>query len=153
MIDIDKELVDMVKEHMPEWHQGAFDDPRTTLLHEDARGWMENNQGAEFDVILSDLPNPHEDGPALQPEVYLVLLEIAGPLLRDVRIGEDRLDGTLRLTGTTIDALVRLNIELVVALVDAVHRAHLDAASVFRVEARLGNDVSHKRWRPGCSRR
>jgi spermidine synthase len=66
MIDIDKELVDMVKEHMPEWHQGAFDDPRTTLLHEDARGWMENNQGAEFDVILSDLPNPHEDGPAVR---------------------------------------------------------------------------------------
>jgi len=66
MIDIDKELVDMVKEHMPEWHQGAFEDPRTTLLHEDARGWMERNKGGDFDVILSDLPNPHEDGPAVR---------------------------------------------------------------------------------------
>lgn len=63
MVDIDKDLVDMVKEHMPEWHQGAFGDARTTLLHEDARGYLEANQGAAFDVILSDLPNPHEDGP------------------------------------------------------------------------------------------
>ncbi len=64
MVDIDKELVDMVKEHMPEWHQGAFDDARTTLLHTDARQWMVDNKHEKFDVILSDLPNPHEDGPA-----------------------------------------------------------------------------------------
>lgn len=63
MVDIDKDLVDMVKEHMPEWHQGAFEDPRTTLLHTDARAWIAAHQGANFDVILSDLPNPHEDGP------------------------------------------------------------------------------------------
>lgn len=63
MIDIDEELIDMVKVHMPEWHQGAFEDPRTTLLHEDARGYFERNKGAGFDVILSDLPNPHEEGP------------------------------------------------------------------------------------------
>jgi spermidine synthase len=64
MVDIDEELVDMVKEHMPEWHQGAFDDTRTTLLHTDARQWLIDNRDAKFDVILSDLPNPHEDGPA-----------------------------------------------------------------------------------------
>ena len=63
MVDIDEELVDMVKVHMPEWHQGAFEDPRTTLLHTDARGWIADHKGANFDVILSDLPNPHEDGP------------------------------------------------------------------------------------------
>lgn len=63
MIDIDEELVDMVKVHMPEWHQGAFEDPRTTLLHEDARGWLVAEEGKNWDVILSDLPNPHEDGP------------------------------------------------------------------------------------------
>jgi len=77
MVDIDEELVDMVKAHMPEWHQGAFEDPRTTLLHTDARAWIANlsapppsplpignGEGEKrFDVILSDLPNPHEDGP------------------------------------------------------------------------------------------
>jgi spermidine synthase len=63
MVDIDEELVDMVKVHMPEWHQGAFEDPRTTLLHTDARAWLADHKGANFDVVLSDLPNPHEDGP------------------------------------------------------------------------------------------
>jgi len=63
MVDIDEELVEMVKEHMPEWHQGSFDDPRTTLLHTDARAWIADHQEAGFDVILSDLPNPHEEGP------------------------------------------------------------------------------------------
>lgn len=65
MVDIDEELVDMVKVHMPEWHQGAFEDPRTTLLHTDARGWLEEHKGAGFDVILSDLPDPLEGGPAM----------------------------------------------------------------------------------------
>lgn len=64
MVDIDAELVAMVREHMPEWHQGAFDDPRTTLVHEDARAWLERHRGAGFDVILSDLPNPHGEGPS-----------------------------------------------------------------------------------------
>lgn len=73
MVDIDEELVNMVKVHMPEWHQGAFEDPRTTLIHTDARAWIANlssgsqtgagQSEARFDVILSDLPNPHEDGP------------------------------------------------------------------------------------------
>ncbi len=63
MVDIDEELVDMVKIHMPEWHQGCFDDPRTTLLHTDARAWLEAEKGNNWDVILSDLPNPHEEGP------------------------------------------------------------------------------------------
>ena len=63
MVDIDEELVDMVKIHMKEWHQGCFEDPRTTLLHTDARAWLVEHKGANYDVILSDLPNPHEEGP------------------------------------------------------------------------------------------
>ena len=64
MVDLDGELIDMVKEHMPEWHQGSFSDKRTELLHLDARKYLEDHKGAGFDVILSDLPNPHEGGPA-----------------------------------------------------------------------------------------
>lgn len=63
MVDIDEELVNMVKVHMKEWHQGAFEDPRTTLLHTDARAWLQAENGQDWDVILSDLPNPHEEGP------------------------------------------------------------------------------------------
>ncbi len=65
MVDLDEELVDMVKIHMPEWHQGAFEDPRTTLVHQDARKWVEDHKGYGYDVILSDLPDPLEGGPAL----------------------------------------------------------------------------------------
>jgi spermidine synthase len=65
MVDLDEELIQMVKEHMPEWHRGAFDDPRTTLVHQDARKWVEDHAGAGYDVVLSDLPGPIEGGPAL----------------------------------------------------------------------------------------
>jgi spermidine synthase len=65
MIDLDEELIDFVKMHMEEWHQGAFEDSRTTLVHQDARKWVEDHKGANYDVILSDLPGPVEGGPAL----------------------------------------------------------------------------------------
>ncbi|MDK3155270.1 fused MFS/spermidine synthase [Kamptonema cortianum] len=65
MVDLDEELIDMVKIHMPEWHRGAFDDPRSTLVHQDARKWVEDHKGHGYDVILSDLPGPIEGGPAL----------------------------------------------------------------------------------------
>ena len=41
MVDIDGRVVDACRTHLPEMHQGAFDDPRTELRHEDARGWLE----------------------------------------------------------------------------------------------------------------
>lgn len=64
MVDIDKELVDMAKRDMPEWHQGAFNDPRVTLVHTDARAWL-TAQKDKFDVIISDLSEPTEEGPAV----------------------------------------------------------------------------------------
>ncbi len=70
MVDIDKELIDMVKIHMPEWHQGSFEDSRVELLHTDARKYLEETN-EKFDVILSDLPDPLEGGPA----VYLFTKE------------------------------------------------------------------------------
>lgn len=65
MIDIDEELIDMARLHMPEWHQGSFDDPRTTMHYTDARKFLEDAKGANFDVIISDLTNPHEAGPSI----------------------------------------------------------------------------------------
>jgi spermidine synthase len=44
-------------------HQGAFDDPRTELRHEDARGWLERTSD-RFDVAIVDLTEPLEAGPA-----------------------------------------------------------------------------------------
>ena len=63
MVDIDDEVVEECKRHLPEMHQGAFDDPRTRLLHEDARAYLENTD-ERFDLIVVDLVEPLEEGPA-----------------------------------------------------------------------------------------
>jgi len=63
MVDIDGEVVECCKRHLPEMHQGAFDDPRTELRHEDARAYLERTSD-RFDLIVSDLVEPLEEGPA-----------------------------------------------------------------------------------------
>ena len=63
MVDIDGEVVEACRKHLPEMHQGAFADPRTELRHEDARGYLETTR-ERFDVIVHDLTEPLEEGPA-----------------------------------------------------------------------------------------
>lgn len=62
--DIDAEAIQLFKTWLPEWHQGAFDDPRVSLFHEDARSHLATQQDNSFDVILTDLTEPFEDGPS-----------------------------------------------------------------------------------------
>jgi spermidine synthase len=63
MVDIDREVVEACRAHLPELHQGAFDDRRVEVRHEDARGWLERT-GERFDVAIVDLTEPLEEGPA-----------------------------------------------------------------------------------------
>jgi spermidine synthase len=63
MIDIDQRVVELCDEYMPEWHRGAFKDKRTVLLYEDGRKFLENSN-EKFDVIIIDIPEPVEEGPA-----------------------------------------------------------------------------------------
>ena len=63
MVDLDREVVELCREHLPQHHQGAFDDSRMTLLHEDAMAYLERD-GEPFDVIIVDVPDPLEAGPA-----------------------------------------------------------------------------------------
>jgi spermidine synthase len=63
MVDIDDEVVGLCKRHLPEMHRGAFDDPRTEVRHEDARAYLERTSD-RFDLIISDLVEPLEEGPA-----------------------------------------------------------------------------------------
>jgi spermidine synthase len=65
MVDIDEELVKFCKEWLPTFHQGAFDDPRTELVFADARGWLAGQPDASFEVVIIDLPEPVEAGPAV----------------------------------------------------------------------------------------
>ena len=61
MIDIDRELVELCRQHLPTWHRGAFEDPRARVIHGDGRALVENDN-ALYDVIIVDLIDAIEDG-------------------------------------------------------------------------------------------
>lgn len=63
VVDLDKEVVEICKKFLPEWHQGSFDDKRVKLFLEDGRGFLSKEN--KFDVILLDLPEPVDRGPAV----------------------------------------------------------------------------------------
>jgi spermidine synthase len=63
MVDIDGELVQICKEHLPEWSTGAFDDPRVELKARDGRTYLQET-GETFDAIIIDLSDPLENAPS-----------------------------------------------------------------------------------------
>ncbi|OCR00124.1 spermidine synthase [Oscillatoriales cyanobacterium USR001] len=65
MIDIDGEVVEACKEYLPEMHQNAFDDPRCELVVGDALDFLDKT-GNDWDVVISDLSDPIEEGPSFQ---------------------------------------------------------------------------------------
>ena len=76
MVEIDEELVELCREHLPEWSDcrivegsdadSCFDDSRTSLMFEDAFQWFgdafggedENKDDDKFDVIIMDALDP-----------------------------------------------------------------------------------------------
>ena len=63
MVDLDPEVVELCRKYLPNHHQGSFDDPRTHLLHGDARGYLEKTSDS-YDAIILDLVDPLEGGTA-----------------------------------------------------------------------------------------
>lgn len=78
MVEIDAELVGLCKEWLPAFHAGSFDDPRTELVFADGRDWLAAQPDGSLDVIILDLPEPLENGPALK----LFTLEMYEPARR-----------------------------------------------------------------------
>src|SRR5262249_55444864 len=72
-------------------------------------------------------------------------LVVALPLVGYVVLVEDRLDRADRLARTPVHALIRVDVQHALALVDAVHGAFLDARLVEQINARLGDDIGHVR--------
>ena len=77
MVDIDKQVVDLCREYLPNHHQGSFDDPRLELHHMDALEFLEDTS-LRFDVVIIDVPDPLEAGPA-----YLLFTQEFYSLLKD----------------------------------------------------------------------
>ncbi len=65
MVDIDDELVELCRKYMPSWSAGAFEDHRAKLSFVDARTYVEETNSI-FDVIISDLTEPIEEGPSIK---------------------------------------------------------------------------------------
>ncbi len=63
MVDIDVELVALCREHLPAWSDGAFEDARTELALGDAVAFLRATS-EQFDVIIADMSDPVEAGPA-----------------------------------------------------------------------------------------
>jgi spermidine synthase len=63
MVDIDKEVVDICHRYLPTFHRGSFEDARVELHFTDARKYLQETS-EKFDVIILDLVEPLEAGPA-----------------------------------------------------------------------------------------
>ena len=63
MVDLDQQVVELCREHLPQHHRGAFDDGRAELVFDDARGYLQSTDQS-FDVMIMDLVDPLEGGPA-----------------------------------------------------------------------------------------
>jgi spermidine synthase len=65
MVDIDGDVVEACREHMPEMHQNAFEDSRTQLVIGDALEVLDTTE-QKWDIVISDLSDPIEEGPSFQ---------------------------------------------------------------------------------------
>ena len=70
MVEIDPAVIELSKKHLPEWSNGAFDDPRAKIVIQDASKFVKETEEM-FDVIICDSNDP--EGPAkvlFSPEFY-----------------------------------------------------------------------------------
>lgn len=63
MVDIDSEVVEFCRRHLPEMSAGAFEDPRVRVEYMNARTFLESSEES-FDCIIIDISEPIEEGPA-----------------------------------------------------------------------------------------
>ena len=63
MVDIDGQVVELAKHYLPEWSNGAFDDPRARVIVGDALKFLKDDRG-RYGVVISDLTEPLPDSPS-----------------------------------------------------------------------------------------
>jgi spermidine synthase len=63
MVDLDRELVELCREHLQSWHLGAFDDPRVRLVFDDGRRFVAESED-RYDVVIIDVVDMLDNGPA-----------------------------------------------------------------------------------------
>jgi spermidine synthase len=63
MVDIDAKVVELASEFLPEWSEGAFEDPRARVIVGDALRFMREDSD-RYGTIVSDLTEPLPDSPS-----------------------------------------------------------------------------------------
>lgn len=63
LVDVDKDVIELCKEFLPEWNHDCFSDHRVEVVIDDAREYIEKTK-EDFDIIISDLVSPMKEGPA-----------------------------------------------------------------------------------------
>jgi spermidine synthase len=63
MVDIDGQVVELSKRYLPEWSDGAFEDPRARVIIGDALKFIKED-GDRYGVVISDLTEPLPDSPS-----------------------------------------------------------------------------------------
>jgi spermidine synthase len=77
MVEIDGEVTALSQKYLPGLSRGSFNDKRTELHHTDAREFLVKSK-EKYDVIIVDLPDPIEEGPAYRlftKEFYRIALD------------------------------------------------------------------------------
>jgi spermidine synthase len=77
MVEIDSEVTELSRRYLPGLARGAFEDKRTELHHTDAREFLAKSK-EKYDVIIIDLPDPIEEGPAYRlftKEFYRIVMD------------------------------------------------------------------------------
>lgn len=64
MVDIDELVVDMCREHLPEWGDGVTSDKRLELHYTDAYQFLLDSPDT-YDVVIMDIADPVEAGPGI----------------------------------------------------------------------------------------
>ncbi len=63
MVDVDGEVVELCRTHLALWHRGTFDDPRTRLVIQEGREFVEEGD-SRYDVVIVDVVDMFDNGPA-----------------------------------------------------------------------------------------
>lgn len=82
-VDLDREVVEACREHLPSWHAGSFDDPRVELRYEDIQDTLARCEDGEYDMIVLDITDPVEEGPSVDLFTVRFYREVARVLADD----------------------------------------------------------------------
>jgi spermidine synthase len=82
LVDIDPAMTGFARTFPPlrDLNKGALDDPRVTLVHDDAMAWLAHREGT-FDVVICDFPDPSSFslGKLYSTRFYERLLAVLAP--------------------------------------------------------------------------